>query len=148
MYTPTQFFVLLISLTATALNAAEYVPWSQQNYAIENPLGGMIGEPKRGRLLVSNKSKGNCLACHRLPITDTEFHGTIGPILLGVGSRLSAAQLRLRVADEKQLNPFSIMPGYHSDPKRLHRVQDRYSGQTILSAQEIEDIVSYLVSLK
>lgn len=148
MFTLKPFFVLLLSFAATALNAAEYVPWSQQNYAIESPLGGFIGNPARGRLLVTQKSKGNCLACHRLPIKDTEFHGTIGPELTGVGKRLNMAQLRLRVSDEKQVNPFSIMPGYHSDPKRLNRVLDDYQGQTILSAQEIEDIVSYLVSLK
>jgi len=148
MLSPKPLLILIMLLAATALNAAEYLPWSQQNFAIESPLGGMIGESKRGRLLVTQKSKGNCLACHRLPIKDAEFHGTIGPTLQGVGSRLSAAQLRLRIADEKQLNPFSIMPGYHSDPARLNQGQDRYSGQTILSAQEIEDIVSYLVSLK
>ncbi|HEA26296.1 MAG TPA: sulfur oxidation c-type cytochrome SoxX [Ectothiorhodospiraceae bacterium] len=148
MLSPKSLLILLMLLAATALNAAEYLPWSQQNFAIDSPLGGFIGNPERGRLLVSQKSKGNCLACHRLPIKDTEFHGTIGPELTGVGNRLTMTQLRLRVSDEKQVNPFSIMPGYHSDPKRLNRVRDDYQGQTILSAQEIEDIVSYLVSLK
>ncbi len=148
MLTFKQFFMLLILIAATALNAAEYVPWSQQNYAIESPLAGLTGDPARGRLLVAQKSKGNCLACHRMPIKDTEFHGTLGPELTGVGKRLNAAQLRLRIADEKQINPFTIMPAYHIDPKRLNRLLDQYRDQTILSAQEVEDIIAYLVSLK
>lgn len=137
-----------MSLTVTAPNAADFVPWEQQNFAIESPLGGMIGQPEQGQLLAATKSKGNCLACHRLPIKDSEFHGTLGPTLLGIGSRLDAAQIRLRVVDVKQINPFSIMPGYHRDPKLFNRVIEEYQGQTILSAQEIEDIVAYLVSLK
>ena len=148
MFVLKHLFIPLLSLAATMLNAAEYVPWSQQNYAIEAPLGGFTGDPGRGRLLVTQKSKGNCLACHRMPIKDSEFHGTLGPTLVGIGSRLSTAQLRLRIADEKQINPFTIMPGYHCDPKRLNRVLDKYQNQTILSAQEVEDIVAYLVSLK
>ena len=142
------YLTVALSLITSPLCAAEYVPWSQQNYAIDKSLSGLSGDPESGRKLVAQKSKGNCLACHRLPIQDTEFHGTIGPELTGVGKRLTATQLRLRVADEKQINPFSIMPSYHRDPKQFNRVLEKYEGQTILSAQEIEDIVAYLVSLK
>jgi len=142
------FLALLVTLMTTPLFAAEYLPWSQHNDAIETPLGELIGDPDRGLELVRLKSKGNCLACHRMPIKGTEFHGTIGPELSGIGARLNASQLRLRLVDEKQINPFTIMPAYHVDPQRLNRVQERYQGQTILSAQEVEDVIAYLVTLK
>lgn len=148
MFTPKQLSILLILSVATTLNAAEFVPWQQKNFAIEKPLGGMVGDAEQGRMLASTKSKGNCLACHRFPIKHSEFHGTLGPTLLGIGSRLSAAQIRLRVVDEKQINPMTIMPGYHRDPKLFNRVLEQFQGQAVLSAQEIEDIVAYLVSLK
>lgn len=151
MFTPKfypRFFTLALSLISAPLGAAQYQLWVQHNDTIPVPLTQSAGDPEQGMNLIALKSKGNCLACHRLPISDAEFHGTIGPTLSGVGSRLTAAQLRLRIANEKQLNPLTIMPGYFSDPEKLNRVLDGYRGETILSAQEIEDIIAYLVTLK
>lgn len=148
MFTPKHLSILLLLFVTTTLNAAEFMPWQQNNFAIEKPLGGKVGDANQGQILASTKSKGNCLACHRLPIKSSEFHGTLGPTLLGIGSRLNAAQIRLRVVDEKQINPMTIMPGYHRDPKLLNRVLEQFQDQAVLSAQEIEDIVAYLVSLK
>lgn len=148
MLIPKQLITLIILFTVTSLNAAEFVPWQHTNFAIEKPLAGLVGDAAQGKMLATTKSKGNCLACHRLPIKHSEFHGTLGPTLLGIGSRLNAAQIRLRVVDEKQINPMTIMPGYHRDPKLLNRVREDFQGQAVLSAQEIEDIVAYLVTLK
>ena len=59
-----------------------------------------------------------------------------------------AGDVRLRVVDAKQVNPFTIMPGYYRHPKHFNNVKKKYRGKTLLSAQEIEDLVAYLVSLK
>ena len=83
-----------------------------------------------------------------MPIPEEPFHGTIGPPLQGVGARYSAAQIRLRIVDEQQVNPFTIMPGFYRDPLEANRVADVYWGKTFLSAQQVEDLVAYLVTLK
>lgn len=124
------------------------VPWKMEGYAIPEPLAGLQGDAERGRRLVIDRSKGNCLACHHLPIPEEEFHGTVGPPLSGVASRLSEGEIRLRVVDEKQLNPATIMPGYYRDPRHFNQVAEPWRGKTVLGAQEIEDIVAYLMTLK
>ena len=123
-------------------------PWKMENYAIENPIGGKIGNADRGRIIVAASNKGNCLACHAMPIQEESFHGNIGPSLEGIGSRLTTAQIRLRVVDEQQINPMSIMPGYYRDPDVMTRVLYEYRGLPLLKAQEVEDIVAYLATLK
>ena len=138
----------LLLLSASCALAEPYVQWRQVGYAIPEPLAGLKGDATRGRRLVIDRSKGNCLACHRLPIPEEEFHGTVGPSLYGVASRLTEGQIRLRVVDEKRLNPATIMPGYHRHPKHFHRVAEAWRGKTILSPQEVEDVVAYLMTLK
>jgi sulfur-oxidizing protein SoxX len=123
------------------------------NYVIENnsiiaSLGGLTGDPDAGRALVRNQNKGNFLSCHQLPIPEDDFHGNIGPSLYTVGMRFNTAQLRIRVADMKLINPFTIMPGFYKANDTINRIAAQYEGSTILSAQEVEDIVSYLITLK
>lgn len=138
-------FTAVISGVVFAASNTDYVV---ENFAINAPLNGLTGEPENGRKLVIDKNKGNCLACHTLPIPEEDFHGTIGPPLTDIASRLNPAQLRLRIADMKQINPFSIMPGYYRDTTKINRIAAKYEGTTILSAQEVEDIVAYLATLK
>lgn len=125
-----------------------YYDWSLENGAIATSIGGKRGNAERGRQLSVERGKGNCIACHALPIPEAEFPGEIGPPLIGVGKRLTEGEIRLRVVDTKQVNPFSIMPGYYRNPKHFNKVKKKYRGKTLLSAQEIEDLVAYLVSLK
>lgn len=140
---------LVTALAVLPVQAAEpeFIAWSAQGDGIAAPLGGLRGDAQRGRALVIRQDKGNCLTCHDLPIPEEGFHGTLGPSLVGVGERLSEAQLRLRVADEQRLNPRSIMPGFHRDPAGLNQVAWEYAGQTLLTAQEVEDVVAYLRTL-
>jgi len=138
-------FTAFISGVVPAASNTNYIV---ENFAINTPLNGLTGEPENGRKLVVDKNKGNCLACHTLPIPEEDFHGTIGPPLIGIASRQNPAQLRLRIADMKQINPFSIMPGYYRDTIKINRIAAKYEGTTILSAQEVEDIVAYLATLK
>ncbi|MCW9029898.1 MAG: sulfur oxidation c-type cytochrome SoxX [Gammaproteobacteria bacterium] len=144
------FVVLLMSFAITSpSNAAQkFHPWKMENYAINKPLGGFSGNAQRGRKIVIDKDKGNCLACHALPIAEESFHGTVGPALHGIASRLTRAQLRLRVADEQKVNPMTIMPGFYKNPKENNRVDDEYWGKPVLTAQEAEDVIAYLMTLK
>ena len=142
-------FLLLLGMSGLAHGGADaYLDWEMRDYAIEQPLGGLKGDAARGRAIARDRSRGNCLACHRMPIPEEEFHGTLGPSLHGIGSRLTEGQIRLRIVDQKQLNPMTIMPGFYRNPRHFNRVADEYEGRTILTPQEVEDLVAYLVSLK
>jgi len=110
-------------------------------------LTGEPGDPKEGRKLVIDRKKGNCLACHHLPISEQADHGAIGPDLSQVSSRLTTAQLRLRIVDSKQINPATIMPAFYRIDG-LHRVAKEFQGKPILTAGEVEDVVAYLATLK
>jgi len=135
--------------TMTAAYADEpYQVWRMDYFAINTPLGGLKGDAQRGRQIVIDGHKGSCLTCHVMPIEEEEFHGDIGPSLIGIASRLTEGELRLRVVDEKQINPETIMPGYYRHPKHFTLVSYEYEGKTFLTAQEVEDVVAYLLTLK
>jgi len=139
------------ALGAVAAGAGEgetYCTWEAADYAIDAPLCGLSGNPERGRMLAYERKKGNCLACHTLPIPEEQFHGNIGPNLDGVGSRYSEGQLRLRLVDMKVINPMTLMPGFYKNPDELSRVMKEFQGKTPLTAQEIEDVVAYLETLQ
>ena len=127
---------------------ADYCRWEMVDYGIPEPLCGLTGDAGRGQAIVSDGKRGNCLACHQLPIPGVEAYGTIGPPLQGVAARLDEAQIRLRVVDSRHINPMSIMPGFYRDPRLIHRPGKRYIGKTFLSAQQVEDVIAYLVTLK
>jgi sulfur-oxidizing protein SoxX len=125
-----------------------YCHWEVVNYAIAKPLCGLAGDPKRGKAIVSDGNRGNCLACHQLPIPGVEDYGTIGPPLAGIASRLPVPMIRLRVVDTRNINPMSIMPGYYRDPRLINRPGKEYRGRTFLTAQQVEDVIAYLATLK
>ena len=91
---------------------------------------------------------GNCLACHQLPVQGIEAYGTIGPPLEGIASRFTEAQIRLRIVDTRNINPMSIMPGFYRDPRLINRPGKPYRGKTFLTAQQVEDVIAYLVTLE
>ncbi len=149
LYQPLLWCVAVFWIQLAPVNArTDFVGWQADGDAIPVPLTDQPGDPQRGRNWVIRADKGSCLTCHALPIAEEAFHGSIGPDLSGVGARLSAAQLRLRIADEQRLNPMTIMPGYYRDPATLHQVAYDYAGRTMLTAQEVEDVVAYLVTLR
>jgi sulfur-oxidizing protein SoxX len=124
-----------------------FVDYRIVNGAIPQPLTDQPGDAERGRRIVLDREGGDCIICHAMPLPQRQFHGTIGPPLDGVGSRYSARELRLRIVDPKALNPDTIMPAYHR-VEGLQRVHERYRGQPILTAQQIEDVVAYLLTLQ
>jgi len=115
--------------------------------SIPKSLTGKPGDPAMGRKLAINRKKGNCLACHVMPISEQQFHGNLGPSLVGVGERYDEGELRLRVVDAKVVNPDTTMPAFYRS-SGLHRVLKKFQGKTILAAQDVEDIVAYLKTLK
>lgn len=115
--------------------------------AIPEPLIEQPGDPDRGRRVVLDRQGGDCIVCHAMPLPQRQFHGTLGPPLDGVGSRYTAGELRLRLVDPKIVNPHTVMPAYNK-VTGLSRVLPRYQGQPMLTAQQIEDVVAYLLTLK
>ena len=105
------------------------------------------GDASRGRALVVARESANCVLCHAVPDAAVKFAGDVGPSLAGVGMRLSEAQLRLRVVDNLRVNPDTVMPGYYN-VDGLDRVASAYAGKPVLTAQEVEDVVAWLVTLK
>jgi len=126
----------------------DYCRWEVEDYAITEPLCGLAGDTQRGAEIVTDSGRGNCLACHQLPIDGIEAYGTIGPPLAGIAARLSVPQIRLRVVDTRNINPLSIMPGFYRDPRLINRPGKAYRGRTFLTAQQVEDVIAYLATLK
>lgn len=115
--------------------------------AIEAPLTGAPGDAVRGRAVVADRQAGLCLLCHSGPFPEERFQGNLAPDLGGVGARLSAGQIRLRIVDPARANPDTIMPAYFRS-EGLARVAPALRGRTVLTAAQIEDVVAYLVTLK
>jgi sulfur-oxidizing protein SoxX len=114
--------------------------------AIPASLTGLPGDPARGRAIVVNR-QNTCVLCHSGPFTDQKFQGDLAPDLAGTGSRWSEGQLRLRLVDASRLNPATIMPSYYR-LDGLQRVGAPWRDKPILSAEQIEDAVAYLVTLR
>jgi L-cysteine S-thiosulfotransferase len=109
-------------------------------------LTGLPGDAARGRALVLDRSS-TCILCHSGPFPETKFQGDLAPNLSGSGGRWSVSQLRLRIVDASRLNPATIMPSYYRTDG-LERVTSNFKDKPILSAEQIEDIVAYLATLK
>jgi sulfur-oxidizing protein SoxX len=114
--------------------------------AIPDSLTGLPGDAARGRALVIARSS-TCILCHSGPFPEEKFQGDLAPDLAGTGSRWSAGQLRLRLVDASSSNPATIMPSFYR-LEGLARVGPSWRGKPILSAEQIEDMVAYLTSLR
>ena len=115
--------------------------------AIPQSLTGTPGNAERGLKIVTNRQVGLCLLCHSGPYPQERFQGTMAPDLSGAGSRWNEGQLRLRIVDAARLNAQTIMPPYYR-VDGLNRVAPGFRGKPVLSAEQIEDVVAYLVTLK
>lgn len=125
-----------------------YCQWEVKNFAIDEPLCDLQGDVERGRAIATDSYRGNCVACHSLPEEGIEAFGTIGPPLAGIGKRLPRGMLRLRIVDTRSINPMSIMPGFYRNPELTHRPAKGMEGRTFLTAQQVEDVIAYMETLK
>ena len=122
-------------------------PYTVVDDAIVAPLTGTKGSPTRGRAIVGSRQVGLCLLCHPGPFPEERMQGTIGPDLGGAGTRWSEGQLRLRVVDARRLNPETVMPPFYRTDG-LERVPAAWRGKPLLTAEQIEDVVAFLATLK
>jgi L-cysteine S-thiosulfotransferase len=121
-------------------------PYAVVGDAVPDSLTGTKGDATRGRALVVERSS-TCVLCHSGPFPEQKFQGDLAPSLAGAGSRWSEGQLRLRLVDASRLNATTIMPAYYR-VDGLNRVGPSWRGRPILSAEQIEDIVAYLMTLR
>lgn len=130
-----------------AAAAAERLkPYRVVEDGIPEPVAAGPGDAGRGLKIAIDRQRGNCNLCHALPAA-AEYQGELAPDLAAVATRLSAAQIRLRVVDSTRVNPETIMPAYYRIDA-LNRVAREFRAKPVLSAEEIEDVVAYLVSLR
>lgn len=143
----------MIALTPAAELASEASaqqalrPFTVAGDAIPDSLTGGRGDAARGRAIIANRQVGLCLLCHSGPFPEERFQGVIAPDLKGAGARWSEGQLRLRIVDATKVNPESIMPPYYRIDG-LARVAPAFRGKPILSAEQIEDVLAFLITLR
>lgn len=147
-----------LALAGTAALAEEVAPNAVQygEYGeVETSLTGVPGDAEAGAVIAGSKSKGNCVACHQVSaLADVPFHGEIGPSLDGAGDRWTTSELRGLVANAKKTFEGTMMPAFYK-VEGFIRPGDAYTGKAgteplppILTAQEIEDVVAFLETLK
>ncbi len=137
--------VLLVTGCAVATPDA-LAPYHVQEGSIREPLASAPGDVERGKRVVASR-ESNCLLCHAVPDSGVHAMGNIGPALAGVGARLTEGQLRLRIVDSLRLNPDTLMPAYYR-VDGLNRVARELRGKPVLTAQQVEDVVAYLLTLR
>lgn len=144
-------------IATTGLYAEEVLPTNVvfNDGAVEQSLTGAPGDAANGRIIVGDKGQGNCVACHQASdLADVPFQGEIGPMLDGAGERWTEAELRGIVANAKIMFEESMMPSFYKTEGFI-RPGNAYTGKAaddtfgpLLTAQQIEDVVAYLVTLK
>jgi len=141
---------LAVVVFATAASAAGTKPGQVKfdDGSVAMSLTGVAGDPANGRNVFKNRKKGNCLACHvNSDMPEQQFHGEIGPSLDGIADRRSEAELRGLLVNSKNTFEDTIMPAFYRTDG-FTRNMKKFEGKTILSAQEVEDVVAYLLTLK
>lgn len=153
----------LFALTSAAIcglsfaaQAAEIAPTEvvYEDGAVATSLSGAAGDVENGAAIM-NKGAGNCIACHQVTaLAHLPFHGEIGPTLDGAADRWTEAELRGIVANAKNWFPDTMMPAFYKTEGFI-RLGNAYSGKAhegdvapLLTAQEIEDVVAFLMTLK
>ena len=143
----TKTFVALTAATLSSLSfGPNVVEASKPIDRADKPLSAMPGNHQSGKHIFTDRELGHCVLCHSVSSLDVEFQGNIGPDLTAVALRLDKAELRFRIMDYSQVKDNVLMPPYYR-LDNLNQVEASYRGKTILSGQQIEDIIAYLTSI-
>ena len=137
----------LLTSAAAVAHGEELRPYTIVGDAIPAALTGIVGNAARGRAIVLDRKLGACLLCHTGALPEEKFQGNLAPDLNRAGSRWSEGELRLRLVDPARLKPGTIMPAYYR-VEGLTRVGQVWRGKPILTAEQIEDVVAFLSSLR
>ena len=140
------FAALGVAAGCAATTPGAWAPYLVEGDQIRGPLAAMPGDAARGREVVLSRDS-NCLLCHAVPDAGARAMGNLAPPLGGVGARLGEGQLRLRIVDSMRLNPQTIMPPYYR-VDGLNRVAAAWRDKPVLTAQQVEDTVAYLLTLR
>ena len=142
----TAYLAGMLATLGSAAAAEALRPYTVVGDAIPASLTGAAGDPTRGRALVVDRTS-TCILCHSGPFPEQRFQGNVAPSLAGTGRRWSEGEIRLRLVDASRLNAATIMPSYYRIDG-LSRVGRAWQSKPILTAEQIEDIVAYLVTLR
>lgn len=156
--TRTCILIATLALGANAALAGEILPMEVAfaDGAVAASLNGVAGDPAAGQKVMSTRGEGNCIACHQVTaLSDFAFHGEIGPSLDGAGDRWTEAELRGIVANAKMTFEGTMMPAFYKNAGYI-RPGNGFTGKaakpeelsTLLTAQQIEDVVAFLMTLK
>ncbi len=147
---PVIVFALLASVVNSMLAttvAAQTTTYTVVEDGIPVALTTQPGDATRGRDIVTNRQVGMCQLCHQVPASNDRFQGDIATNLAGAGARWTVPQLRLRIVDSRRVNAESVMPAYFKT-QSLSRVGANWRDKPILNAQQVEDVVAWLATLK
>ena len=139
--------VLAMSAVAVPVFCSPLATFEVVDGGIPASLTDTPGDAAKGRLIVGNRQVGMCLLCHQAPNVEDRFQGDVSTNLAGVGARWTVPQLRLRIVNARTINPASVMPAYFR-VDGLQRVTSSVRDKPILNAQQVEDVVAWLASLK
>ncbi len=150
-------FVVAIAAAGGLLLGASYVSAQMispemamiKDGMFSKSLTGAAGDPAKGKKTFANRKLGNCLACHaNQDMADQPFHGEVGPPLDGVADRYEEAELRAILINSKAvLGDDTIMPSFYRLENGV-RTLKKFKGKTILNAEQVEDVLAYLKTLK
>ena len=138
---------VVVALVAAQAHAQVLQPHVISGNSIPASLTGAKGDAARGRAIVMNRQVGLCLLCHTGPFSEERFQGDLAPDLRGAGSHWSEGELRLHMVDARKFNPDTIMPPYYV-VDGLTRVAAPFRGKPLLTAEQIEDVVAFLTTLR
>lgn len=153
----TMITLAALAMGVSAAYAGDVAPGDVKfdGYEVAESLTGTPGNPEEGRKILTTKSMGNCVSCHAAEAyEDVPFHGEVGPWLDGAGERWSEAELRGILVNAKMAFEGTVMPAFYKIDG-FTRPGNAYTGKAaegaldpLLSAQQIEDVVAYLLTLK
>lgn len=140
--------VLAFCASSAFANEIKPTDVKYEDGAIMASVSGTPGDAAAGRETFANRKQGNCLACHaNSEWAELGFHGEVAPPLDGAADRWSEAELRGIVSNAKMIFEGTIMPAFYID-SGYERPLGKFEGKSILTAQQVEDVVAYLMTLK